>query len=177
MMVRKATLPATFAALLVLGGAFAAVPAAAQSEDRNAREQFERGYRAGREDERRAGGESGDQEARAAMEFLDYARQQMERGDLRAAWIALGRAEVRFAPRSLPAGADEAAAGAAVGAIRAARQALSERDVDLALARTERAINLAERGMIVGRNVPGRMLNGAGEPGAGQPLTGGGRGR
>ena len=143
--------------------------------DRRGREQFERGYRAGRDEERRARVEVGGQEARAAMEFLDHARQQIDRGDLRAAWVALGRAETRLATRALPPGAeDEAATGAAVGAIRAARQALRERDADLALARTERAMNLAQRGAMVGRNVPGSALSGAGTPGPGQPLTGGG---
>ena len=149
--------------------------------DRHAREQFLRGYRAGRDHERRAsnsgGGGGGSQDYGAAMEFLDLAQRRMDQGDLRAAWVALGRAETRLATRSLPEDADdEAAAGGAVGAVRAARQALRERDVDLAQARAARAADLARSGAVVGRNVPGTSLAGAGSPGPGQPLTSGGRG-
>lgn len=151
--------------------------------DRYTREQFRRGYRAGREDERRAsnsgGGSAADQEYSygAAMEFLDLAQRRMDQGDLRSAWTALGRAESRLATRSLPDDADhEAAAGGAVGAVRAARQALRERDVDLAQARAARAADLVRSGTVVGRNVPGASLAGAGVPGPAQPFTGGGRG-
>lgn len=155
--------------------------------DRHGREQFRRGYRAGREeerrmsagrgDERRAAGGSENQDYNAAMELLDYAQRQMARGDLRGAWVALGRAETRLATRSLPEGADdEAAAGGAVGAVRAARRALRERDVDLAQARTARAVDLAQKGIAIARNVPGSALAGAGVPGPAEPFTGGGRG-
>lgn len=148
--------------------------------DRHAREQFRRGYRAGRDDERRAsssGGADQDHSYGAAMEFLDLAQRRMDQGDLRAAWIALGRAESRLAARSLPEDADhEGAAGGAVGAVRAARQALRERDVDLAQARAARAADLVRSGAVVGRNVPGASLAGAGVPGPAQPFTGGGRG-
>lgn len=153
------------------------------SVDRYAREQFRRGYRAGREDERRAGNSGGsggadqDHNYATATEFLDLAQRRMDQGDLRGAWVALGRAESRLAARSLPEGADyEAAAGGAVGAIRAARQALRERDVDLAQARAARAMDLAQRGAAVARNVPGSALAGAGVPGPAEPFAGGGRG-
>lgn len=147
--------------------------------DRYSREQFRRGYRAGRDDERRAsnGDGSADQDYGAAMEFLDLAQRRMGQGDLRAAWTALGRAETRLAARSLPQDAEyEAAAGGAVGAVRAARQALRDRDVDLAQARAARAADLVRGGAVVGRNVPGASLAGAGVPGPAQPFTGGGRG-
>ena len=148
--------------------------------DRYTREQFRRGYRAGREDERRAGTSGGsgaaDQDYSAAMEFLDLAQRRMDQGDLRSAWIALGRAETRLATRSLPEDADHEAAGGAVGAVRAARQALRERDVDLAQARAARAADLVRSGAVVGRNVPGTSLAGAGVPGPAQPFTGGARG-
>lgn len=147
--------------------------------DRYVREQFRRGYRAGRDDERRAsnGDGSADQDYSAAMEFLDLAQRRMDQGDLRAAWTALGRAETRLATRALPQGAEyEAAAGGAVGAVRAARQALRDRDVDLAQARAARAADLVRSGAVVGRNAPGTSLAGAGVPGPAQPFTGGGRG-
>ena len=156
--------------------------------DRHAREQFLRGYRAGRDHQRRAmesagyGSEErrasgGSQDHGAAMEFLDLAQRRMDQGDLRAAWVALGRAETRFATRALPEDPDdEAAVGGAVGAIRAARQALRERDVDLAQARAARAADLVRSSAVVGRNVPGASLAGAGVPGPAQPFTGGGRG-
>jgi hypothetical protein len=148
---------------------------------RHAREQFWRGYRAGRDDERAAlvvvGRGGGGQEYGAAMEFLDLAQRRMDQGALRGAWTALGRAESRLATRALPEDADhEAAAGGAIGAIRAARQALRERDVELAQARAARATDLARSGNVVGRSVPGASLAGAGSPEPGQPLTGGGRG-
>jgi hypothetical protein len=155
--------------------------------DRYSREQFRRGYRAGRQDERRMSAGRGDERRAgrtedqdhyyAAIEFLDYAQRQMDRGDLRGAWAALGRAETRLATRALPEGADdEAAAGGAVGAIRAARRALRDRDMDLAQARTARAMDLAQRGVAVARNVPGATLAGAGVPGPAEPFARGGRG-
>lgn len=158
-----------------------------EDTDRYSREQFRRGYSAGRDDERRMGAGRGDerrsaggsesQDYTAAVELLDHAQRQMARGDLRGAWVALGRAETRLATRALQAGVDdEAAAGGAVGAVRAARRALREREVDLAQARAARAMDLAQRGMAVGRNVPGSALAGAGVPGPAEPFTGGGRG-
>ena len=172
--------------------AVTSMPAAARSEDRDrlevfgpgergrieerggsTREQFERGYRVGRDDERWSSRGSGTQEVRAAMEFLDYACQQIESGHLRSAWVALGRAETRLASRSLSADSnDEAAAGAAVGGIRAARQALRERNADLAISRTEGAMEIASCGATVGRNVPSSALTGAGSLGPGRPLSG-----
>ncbi len=150
--------------------------------DRHAREQFWRGYRAGRDDERRelvvvVGRGGTRQEYGAAMEFLDFAQRRMDQGDLRGAWVALGRAEARLATRALPEDADhEAAAGGAAGAVRAARQALRERDVDLAQTRAARAMDLAQRGVAIGRNAPGTSLAGAGVPGPAEPFAGGGRG-
>ncbi len=149
----------------------------ARSDDRDemsrsARDAYDRGYRAGREEERRRRGGDMSQDDRATMEFLDLARREMDRGDLRGAWVALGRAETRLLSRSLPEGSTgEAAAGAAIGAIRAAREALIERDVEFARARTNRAMNLARQDAVVGRNVPGSMLSGAGVSGREQPFS------
>jgi hypothetical protein len=110
-----------------------------------------------------------------AMDFLRLAQRSIDQGALRTAWIALGRAETRLLTRvtTAPQG-EQAAQGGAIGAIRSARQALTERDVELASERTERAMVLARRGDAVGSNVPGAALTGAGTPGPGQPLTGGG---
>ncbi|MBU8536605.1 hypothetical protein [Falsiroseomonas tokyonensis] len=148
------------------------------SQDRTmqgARDAYDYGYRAGREDERNAGqlssGMASNRELRAAMEFLDNARMQINRGNLREAWVALGQAETRLLTRSLPEGSSgEAATGAAIGAIREARQALREREVDRARSRTARAMELASSGQIVGRNTAGWRLEGAGQRGEGQPL-------
>ncbi len=110
-----------------------------------------------------------------AREFLRLAQRSIDRGALRTTWIALGRAETRLLTRvtTAPQG-EQAAQGGAIGAIRSARQALTERDVELAAERTERAMALARRGDAVGSNVSGAALTGAGTPGPGQPLTGGG---
>lgn len=124
---------------------------------------YDRGYRMGRDDERRAWSDQ-DSDARAGMEYLDIARQRLERGDLRAAWVALGRAETRFVTRAVPRGSQqEAATGAAVGAIRDAREAIEDRQIDRARGLTQRALSLASRGMLVGRNVPGSALGAGGE--------------
>lgn len=110
-----------------------------------------------------------------AMDFLRLAQRAIDQGAHRTAWIALGRAETRLLTRATTAPAGEQAAqGGAVGAIRSARQALAERDIDLANERTERAMVLARRDMAVGSNTSGAGLTGAGTPGPGQPLTGGG---
>lgn len=108
-----------------------------------------------------------------AMEFLRLAQRATDEGELRTAWLALGRAETRLLSRvtTAPQG-EQAAAGGAIGAIRSARQALTERDVDLASERVERAMVLARSGNAVGANVPGAALTGAGIPGPAQPLAG-----
>ncbi|MGK7870520.1 hypothetical protein [Falsiroseomonas sp. E2-1-a20] len=142
------------------------------------RDPYDYGYQAGRQDERssgsRSGGMSASRDQRAAMEFLDHARMQINRGNLREAWVALGQAETRLLTRALPEGSSgEAAQGAAIGAIREARQALRERETDRARARTDRAMNLASRGSVVGSNVPGWRMDGAGERGPGQPMRSG----
>ena len=109
------------------------------------------------------------------MEFLRLAQRAIDQGALRTAWIALGRAETRLLTRATTAPpGEQAAQGGAIGAIRSARQALTERDIELANERTERALVLARSGNVVGSNVSGAALTGAGTPGAGQPLTGGG---
>ncbi len=138
---------------------------------------YDRGYRMGRDEERRAWSDQ-DRESRAGMEYLDIARQRLERGDLRAAWVALGRAETRFATRAVPRGSEqEAATGAAVGAIRDARDAIEDRELDRARGLTQRAMSLASRGMLVGRNVPGSALGAGGEADwRGARGWGGGRG-
>ncbi|HEV7266996.1 MAG TPA: hypothetical protein VGN83_19100 [Falsiroseomonas sp.] len=148
------------------------------SQDRNrqgSREAYGYGYRAGREDERSAGQRSAamasSRDQRAAMEFLDNARLQINRGNLREAWVALGQAETRLLTRALPEGSSgEAATGAAIGAIREARQALRDREVSRARSRTAEAMDLASSGRIVGRNTAGRQLDGAGRRGEGQPM-------
>ena len=112
-----------------------------------------------------------------AMEFLRLAQRAIDQGALRTAWIALGRAETRLLTRATTAPqGEQAAQGGAIGAIRSARQALTERDVELAAERTERAMVLARRGDAVGSNTSGVSLTGAGAPGPGQPLSGGGGG-
>ncbi len=112
-----------------------------------------------------------------AMEFLRLAQRAIDQGALRSAWVALGRAETRLLTRATTAPqGEQAAQGGAIGAIRSARQALTERDVELAAERTERAMVLARRGDAVGSNTSGVALTGAGAPGPGQPLSGGGGG-
>lgn len=107
------------------------------------------------------------------MDFLRLAQRATDQGALRTAWLALGRAETRLLSRvtTAPQG-EQAAAGGAIGAIRSARQALTERDVDLASERIERAMVLARGGNAVGANVSGAALTGAGIPGPAQPPTG-----
>jgi len=127
------------------------------------REAYDRGYRMGRDEERRAWSDQ-DRDQRAGMEYLDIARQRLDSGDLRAAWVALGRAETRFLTRALPRGSQqEAASGAAIGAIRQARDAIENRDIDQARGLTRRAEVLADRGRLIGRNVPGSALGAGGE--------------
>jgi hypothetical protein len=107
------------------------------------------------------------------MEYLDLARRRIASGDLREAWIALGRAETRLLTRATSAPEDEqAATGGAIGAIRQARRALEDRRMGLARERVERAETLVDRGRVIGSTVGGRRLSGAGAPGPGQPLTG-----
>ncbi|WP_372624042.1 hypothetical protein [Falsiroseomonas sp.] len=159
------------------------------------RGEYDRGRRMGREDERmgreRAAGGQFDRdrymrdqmmrdrmESRAtygaARDYLDEARRQMDRGDLRAAWVALGRAETRLITRAGRGFGDEqAAAGGAVGAIRAARDALQNRNTDRAMNLADRAEALVQRGYIIGETVSGRRLSGAGYPGERQPFMGG----
>ncbi|HEV7265205.1 MAG TPA: hypothetical protein VGN83_09830 [Falsiroseomonas sp.] len=110
-----------------------------------------------------------------ALEFLRLAELAMEHGALRTAWVALGRAETRLLTRvSMAPPGERAATGDAVGAIRAAREALIEREVRFAHQLTRRAIALARSGDAIGRTVPGAALSGAGLAGPAQPLTGGG---
>ena len=112
-----------------------------------------------------------------AMEFLRLAQRAIDHGALRTAWISLGRAETRLLTRATAAPqGEQAAQGGAIGAIRSARQALTERDVELATERTERAMVLARRGDAVASSTSGVDLTGAGTPGPGQPLAGGGSG-
>ena len=112
-----------------------------------------------------------------AMEFLRLAQRAIDQGALRTAWVALGRAETRLLTRATTAPqGEQAAQGGAIGAIRSARQALTERDVELAAERTERATALARRGDAVGSNVSGAALTGAGPPGPAGPMDGGGGG-
>lgn len=108
-----------------------------------------------------------------AMDFLRLAQRATDQGALRTAWLALGRAETRLLTRvtTAPQG-EQAASGGAIGPIRSARQALTERDIDLASERIERAMALAQNGNAVGSNVSGAGLTGAGIPGPAQPLTG-----
>jgi hypothetical protein len=138
---------------------------------------YDRGYRMGRDDERRAWSDQ-DRDVSAGLEYLDIARQRLDRGDLRAAWVALGRAETRFITRAIPRGTrQEAATGAAVGAIRDARDAIEDRQIDRARTLTDRAMSLANRGMLVGRNVPGSALGAGGDTDwQGARSWGGGRG-
>jgi hypothetical protein len=148
--------------------------------ERSGRESFERGYEAGRRDERMLRDRDVRDQAmrdremnRAAFtdarDELATARREIERGDLRDAWVALGRAETRLVTRVLGQESEQrAATGGAVGAIREARSALRARDTDRALALTARAQELVREGFFIGENVSGGMLSGAGEPGAGQ---------
>ncbi|NKC29726.1 hypothetical protein [Falsiroseomonas selenitidurans] len=150
------------------------------SSGRQGIDAFDDGYRAGREDERRwrdrSSGMSEARNERAAMEFLDHARMQIDRGNLREAWVALGQAETRLLTRAVPEGsAGEAATGAAIGAIRSARRALEDREADRARWRTARAMELAARGQVVGSNTAGSRVNPAGEGGRGQPQASGDR--
>lgn len=189
--------PPALAAAMALGSAGAAfVPASegqAQQQDRAAQQQrVERLLGEAEQAMRRGDGQAARQalqHARRAMEgdeadlrgeamdFLRLARHSIDQGELRAAWIALGRAETRLLTRATAAPeSEQAAQGGAIGAVRSARQALTERDVELAAERTERAMALARRGDVVGGNASGAALTGAGTPGPGQPLTGGGAG-
>lgn len=151
--------------------------------DNAERDAFERGYRQGRDEERMSrGGTAREDMARdwqdgrrsygEARDQLDSARRQIERGDLRAAWVALGRAETRLITRATGRGADGelAAAGGAVGAIRDARQALANGARDRALDRVEMAQSLVRRGYIIGETVSGSRLSGAGSAGQGTPF-------
>jgi hypothetical protein len=192
------TTPAALAAAMALGSAGAALAPAdearAQQQDRPAQQQQRVERLLGEADQamQRGDGQAALQalqQARRAMEgddasgdlrgdamaFLRLAQRSIDQGALRTAWIALGRAETRLLTRvtAAPQG-EQAAQGGAIGAIRSARQALTERDVELAAERTERAVALARRGDAAGSNVSGAALTGAGTPGPGQPLTGGG---
>ncbi|GAA0566317.1 hypothetical protein GCM10009416_00330 [Craurococcus roseus] len=196
MTITRTTTAAALAAAATLGAALApASEARAQQQDRSAQQQQQRVERLLGEAEQamqRGDGQAARQalqQARRAMEgddasavlpgeameFLRLAQRSIDQGALRTAWIALGRAETRLLTRvaAAPQG-EQAAQGGAIGAIRSARQALTERDVELAAERTERAMALARRGDAVGSNAPGAALTGAGAPGPGQPLTGGG---
>ncbi|PWS35066.1 hypothetical protein DFH01_22355 [Falsiroseomonas bella] len=150
--------------------------------DRAYRENFNRGYQAGMNDERMARerydrdramrdrdmGGMGRATFDEARDYLGTARRQIDQGDLRSAWVSLGRAETRLVTRV--DGRDQggqAVTGGAVGAIREARQALRARDADRAEDLTRRAEALVRRGYI-GETVSGNMLSGAGEPGMGR---------
>lgn len=192
----RTTPAAALAAAMTLGVAVApAHEARAQEQDRPAQQQprierllgeadqaMQRGdTQAARQALRQArrAMEGGDDEAADlrgdAIEFLRLAQRSMGQGALRSAWIALGRAETRLLTRVTTASqGEQAAQGGAIGAIRSARQALTERDLELAAERTERAMAMARRGDVIGNNVPGADLTGAGTPGPGQPLTDGG---
>ena len=190
--------PAALAAAMALGSAGAALAPAheawAQQQDRPAQQQqrverllgeadqaMQRGdgqaARQALQQARRAmEGDDGSGDLRGdAVEFLRLAQRSIDQGALRTAWIALGRAETRLLTRvtTAPQG-EQAAQGGAIGAIRSARQALTEREVELAAERTERAMALERRGDAVGSNVSGAALTGAGAPSPGQSLTGGG---
>jgi hypothetical protein len=151
--------------------------------DRWNRGAYDRGYQQGRAEERMMRDRSmRDQVMRdreesrmiysEARNYLDVARRQIERGDLRAAWVALGRAETRLITRAAGRGAqgEQAAAGGAIGAIREARGALENRNADRAMDLVQTAENRVQRGLIIGETVSGRLLSGAGFPGEGQPL-------
>jgi hypothetical protein len=191
--------PAALAAAVTLGSAGAtpapAGEARAQQQDRTAQSQQQRVERLlGEADQAMQRGDAqaarqAMQQARRimesdelsadlpgdAMEFLRLAQRAIDQGALRTAWVSLGRAETRLLTRATAAPqGEQAAQGGAIGAIRSARQALTERDVELAAERTERAMVLARRGEVVGSNTSGAALTGAGTPGPGQPLTGGG---
>lgn len=193
------TIPAALAATLALGAtgaAFApAQDARAQQQDRPAQPQQQRVERLlGEADQAMQRGDAqaarqAMQQARRvmeaddlsadlpgdAMEFLRHAQRAIDQGALRNAWVALGRAETRLLTRATTAPqGEQAAQGGAIGAIRSARQALTERDVELAAERTERAMALARRGDTIGSNTSGASLTGAGTPGPGQPLASGG---
>ena len=137
-------------------------------------DQYERGYRMGRDDERRAR----DQDARrgygTASQLLDEARREIDNGNLRDAWITLGHAETNILNRAATRG-DQAAAEGAIGAIRDARRAVQDREAWLARDRIQRAETLVERGRLVGARVSGEELAGAGVPGPAGPMAGGQR--
>lgn len=132
---------------------------------------YDRGYFAGRNDERMAGqaNERGRREWFAegrgtyteARDYLDQARRQINQDDFRDAWLSLGRAETRLLTRATSANAGEqAAAGGAVGAIRQARQALENRNPNLAMDLTQQAWNMVRQGYIIGENVAGSSVTG-----------------
>jgi len=149
------------------------------------RDEHERGYRTGRAEERlmrdpafRERVARDRMEGRAtygqARDLLDMAQREIDRGNLRDAWVALGRAETRLITRAGRGTRDEqAATGGAVGAIRDAREALMDGNRGRAMDLTDRAQALVQRGNIIGEAVSGRLLSGAGIPGPEQPFTGG----
>jgi len=147
------------------------------------RDPYGAGYDAGRQDERMNRDRDVNRqrhdrmarevmrEQRTAMEILDNARMQIRRGNSREAWVALGMAETRLLSRVVPRGrSGQAATGAAIGAIRDARQALVQNDNWRARMRTARAMDLVASGAIIGRNLSGDRLEPAGRAGVGLPF-------
>jgi tetratricopeptide (TPR) repeat protein len=169
-------------ACMMIGAAAVGLPAPAMAQDRDRLEvfgpgergwfedrdsylrgQYERGYRMGREDERRAREQASLRQYDQAMEYLDQARRQIRNGELREAWVALGRAETRLLTRVATADRDEqAATGGAIGAIREARRALEDQRPGHARDRVARAETLVERGRVIGATVPGARLSSPG---------------
>jgi hypothetical protein len=136
------------------------------SRDRDSylRGQYDRGYRMGRDDERRARAVS--REYSEALEYLDLARSQIGDRDLRDAWVTLGRAETRLLTRATTASqGEQAARGGAIGAIRDARRALQDGATGHARNQIGRAEALVRRGQVVGMTASGGNIRGAGVPG------------
>lgn len=71
------------------------------------------------------------------MTYLRAAQASIDQSDLSEAWIGLGRAETRLLPRTVPASRSaEPITSGAVGHVRAARHALTDRDVGAAVQST-----------------------------------------